>query len=442
MKTGAILPLAPAFVSQPEPHLASGTTAAQPHDELELAVFPGAGTFRLYEDDGLTEAYLRGQYEWTAIETQQPDARTWTVNIAPVEGHCDALPDTRGYTVTLRGCARPARVTVNGIDVTCNYDEAKLTACITVPKQPKSQPVVVTATSAGPIVALDVPRASAPFAHFVQYSTPEEATRQLGHVILAAPTDGAPASGGVYSAEVTFTLNKGGATETRVVKIAETTTSHVIPTPFACDGIAATTWEAEVLLHWHGAVTRTHFRSAPLFPAIPAWRATLYDCDNVTLTPADVLDADGNPNPALTWQTFAQSLAQTENFRRTYFTPLWRDHWAELREGASLATYLTTTVVSPEAREAVLAFTTNSQVTVYVNGNEIAEDVEAAIDSVHGPFVHGTRFTKAITLRAGKNTLLIHCPAEGRHWPFWYFGAALLTPDGELMPGLAYPSAD
>ncbi|MFN2283560.1 MAG: TIM-barrel domain-containing protein, partial [Anaerolineae bacterium] len=90
MKAGAILPLAPAFIPQPEPHLASGTTDAQPHDELELAVFPGSGTFRLYEDDGLTEAYLRGQYEWTAIETQQPDPHTWTVTIAPVEGDCDA----------------------------------------------------------------------------------------------------------------------------------------------------------------------------------------------------------------------------------------------------------------------------------------------------------------------------------------------------------------
>ncbi|MGC9394396.1 MAG: TIM-barrel domain-containing protein [Anaerolineae bacterium] len=437
MKAGAILPLAPPFAPQPEPHLSSGTTGSQPQDELELAVFPGAGRFRLYEDDGLTEAYLRGQYEWTAIETQQPDAHTWTVKIAPVEGHCDTLPDARGYLVALRGCARPARVTVNGSDVACDYDEAKLTAWITVPKQPKSQPVVVTAVSAGPIIALGMQRTSAPFAHFLQYSTPEETTRQLGHVILAA-------SGGddAYSAEIAFTLHKGSTMETQTVKIHETTTSHVIPIPFACDDIATTTWEAEVMLQWRDAVTRTHFRSASLFPAIPAWRATLYDRDDIELTPADVLDAAGNPNPELGWRTFAQNLAQTENFRRAYFTPLWRDHWEELREGASLATYLTSTVASPEACEAVLAFTTNSEVTVYVNGEEIAEDAGAAIDSVHGLFVHGTRFTQKVRLRAGENTLLIHCPAAAKHWPFWYFGAALLTPEGKLMPGVVYPSAE
>jgi len=442
MKAGAILPLAPAFVPQPEPHLTSGTTGSQPHDELELAVFPGSGTFRLYEDDGLTEAYLRGQHEWTVIETQQPDAHTWTVAIAPVEGHCDVLPEARGYMIALRGCARPVRVTVNGTQVACDYDEAKLTTWVFVPKQPKSQPVVVKAVSAGPIVTLGKPRASAPFAHFIQYSTPEEATQELGHVILAAPANGVPGAGDVYSAKVAFTLHKGATTETKVVEIAETSTSHVIPTPFTCDDIAPTTWEAEVMLHWRGLATRTHFRSAPLFPAVPAWRATLYNRDDVKLAPTDVLDAAGNPIPNLEWRTFAQTMAQTENFRRAYFTSLWRDHWSELREGASLATYLTATVISPEAREAVLAFTTQSDVTIYINGEAIAENVEAAIDSVHGLFVHGTRFTKPLSLRAGKNTVLIHCPAEAKHWPFWHFGAALLTPEGKLMPGVVYESAD
>ena len=432
MKAGAILPLAPQFVPQPEPHLKSGTTAAQPDDELELAVFPGTGTFRLYEDDGLTEAYLRGQFEWTAIETQQPDTYTWTVNIAPVEGHCDALPDTRRYTVALHGCARPSRVTVNGTPVACDYDRAKLTAWITVPTQPKSQPVVVQAVSARAIVALSVPRAGAPFAHFVQYSTPEEAAQQLGHVILAAPN-----TGDAYSAEIVFTLRQNDATHTQIVKIVESSTSHVIPTPFACNAVATTLWEATVMLHWRGVATRTYFRSAVLFPAIPTWRATLYNPDEVALAPADVLDTDGNPNPDLTWRTFAQTLAQTENFRHAHSTHLWRDHWVELRAGAALATYLTTTVVSPEAREAVLAFTANGPVTVYVNGMKIDEDVKAAIDSVHGLFVQGTRFTNRLHLHAGKNTLLIHCQAKGKQW---YFGAALLTPAGELLNHLGYPS--
>ncbi len=436
MKAGAILPLAPEFVPQPEPRMKSGTTAAQPLDHLELAVFPGDGAFRLYEDDGLTEGYLRGHYEWTAMATRQPDAHTWTVTIAPVEGHCDALPDARGYTAALHGCARPARVTVNGTEAACDYDAATLTAWIVVPKQPKSQPVIVTVVSDEPVVALDVQRAGAPFAHFIQYSTPEEAAQQLGHVILAAP-----GAGDVYSVEITFTLHRGGAMETQTVRIDETTASHVIPTPFAADGIAMTLWEARVTLYWQGAAIHSDFRSAPLFPAIPAWRAMLYDCDEVTLAPADVVDAAGTPNPDLSWRTFAQDLARTVNYRRAYFTHLWRDHWAAIRAGTALATYLTATVVSPESRETVLAFTANSPVTIYVNGEQVAEDVAAAIDSVHGLFVHGTRRTVTLPLRAGKNTLLVHCAAPRRERPYWHFGAALLSPSGEPLTDVVYQSA-
>jgi len=480
MKAGAILPLAPEFVPQPEPRLASGTTAAQPQDQLELAVFPGAGTFRLYEDDGLTEAYLRGQYEWTTIQTQQPDAHTWTVAIAPVEGHCDALPAARGYTVTLRGCARPARVTVNGVATPCEYDAAMLTARISVPQQPKSQPVLVAAVALDPIVALGearnwrlasedvvcllgetcalaeglspaqfrpqtlaraearrfaqaVARLGGPFVHFIQYSTPEEATQQLGHVILAAP-----AVGDAYTAEIAFTLHRNGETETQTLTIAETTASRVIPTPFACDGVALTMWEAQVTLRWRDSTLRSDFRSAPLFPAIPAWRATLYNQDETALAPADVLDAAGNPNPDLEWQTFAQDLARTVNYRRAHFSHLWRAHWGELRAGKPLATYLTATVVSPEVRKAVLAFTANSPATIWVNGAEVAEDPAAEIDSAHGLFVHGTRFTKPFALCAGKNTLLVHCTPNAKGWPFWHFGAALLSPSGELLSDVVY----
>ncbi len=434
MKAGAILPLAPEFIPQPEPHLTSGTTASQPHDDLELVVFPGTGTFRLYEDDGLTDTYLRGQYEWTAIETEQPDARTWTVNIAPVEGHCDALPETRGYTVTMRGCSRPMRVTVNGEKAPWEYDEAKLTTWVTVPKRPKSQPVVVSMVGARPIVALDVQHKGAPFAHFLQYSTPEEATRQLGHVILAGPMNGDP-----YTAEIAFTIHRNGATKTQVVDITETTTSHVIPTPFACDGIAKMTWEAEVMLHWRGVTTRTRFRSAALFPAIPTWRATLYNLDEVALTPTDVLDAAGNPSPNLVWRTLTQNLAETENYRRAYFAYLERSRWSPATAESPRAAYLTTTVVSPEAREAVLAFTATGPVTVYVNGAKVGEDAKAAIDSVHGLFVHGTRFTGKLYLRAGTNTLLIHYPKTDRRW---HFGATLLALSGELLGDVVYQSAD
>jgi hypothetical protein len=154
VRAGAILPLAADFAPADDDALKSGTTGAQPQDWLELAVFPGAGDFRLYEDDGLTEAYRDGQAEWTPFHTAQPDSHTWIVTVDPVEGHCDALPAARGYTVTLKGCAEPAQVTVNGEPADWSYDAAGLTLSIVVPRQPKAQPITVKATADGECVAL------------------------------------------------------------------------------------------------------------------------------------------------------------------------------------------------------------------------------------------------------------------------------------------------
>jgi len=67
MKAGAILPLAPP----------ANTTDAILKDRLIVSVFPGAdGAFRLYEDDGITQAYQEGQYEWTEITTHIQHADT------------------------------------------------------------------------------------------------------------------------------------------------------------------------------------------------------------------------------------------------------------------------------------------------------------------------------------------------------------------------------
>lgn len=49
---GAILPLGPAM----------NHTGGRPWDELTLEIFPGEGEFTLYEDDGLMDAFERGEY--------------------------------------------------------------------------------------------------------------------------------------------------------------------------------------------------------------------------------------------------------------------------------------------------------------------------------------------------------------------------------------------
>jgi hypothetical protein len=225
--------------------------------------------------------------------------------------------------------------------------------------------------------------------------------------------------------------------ETHTTHLTQATQSHILATPFAAAAVAPTQWEADVHLRWREAQIHTRHRSAALFPAIPAWRVVIFNRETAPLTPEAALADAARPTPTLDWRTFAQTLAD-ETFQRAYFALLWRDHWQAMMADEPLTTYLLANVASPEARDAVIEFTSNSAVTLYLNGEPVAENVNAAENSALGRFVHGTRKTVPVKLRAGDNTLLVDCPAEHKGWPFWFFGAALTTPKGELLTDLAF----
>ncbi|MGD9315956.1 MAG: glycoside hydrolase family 31 protein, partial [Anaerolineae bacterium] len=156
MKAGTILPLAAPFETLSPPHLSSGTTAAIPGDRLVLSVFPGAsGRFRLYEDDGLTEAYRKGHCEWTQIAARMEDPNTWELQIAPVEGQCDLLPAQRGFEIRLEGSRLPDQVLLDGAELRdWHYDPEALRTTIHVPARDKGQSVTVTALARDGISAL------------------------------------------------------------------------------------------------------------------------------------------------------------------------------------------------------------------------------------------------------------------------------------------------
>jgi hypothetical protein len=146
LKAGAILPLAPL----------ARTTDAIPKDQLILSIFPGAeGAFRLYEDDGITQAYQEGQCEWTEIRTRMEGENTWVVHVAPAEGRCDALPDQRQVEVRLEGSRQPQKVMLDGTAIgDWTYNPETLTTTIHVPMRDKRQPVTIMAVAEGSISAL------------------------------------------------------------------------------------------------------------------------------------------------------------------------------------------------------------------------------------------------------------------------------------------------
>src|SRR5437016_14338256 len=82
------------------------------HDELRVRVFPGGHSmFTLYEDDGATIAYQRGELRTTEI-TQTTTATSLTVTIAAAHGNYRNAPGRRAAIVEIAG-VQPKSVTLD-----------------------------------------------------------------------------------------------------------------------------------------------------------------------------------------------------------------------------------------------------------------------------------------------------------------------------------------
>jgi alpha-glucosidase len=106
VRGGAILPLGPVVQH----------TGERPLDELTLQIYPeGTSRFELYEDDGRSNAYRRGQYALTPIVCDTASGRV-TVRIDAATGDRSVLPAGRRYRLRLR-VGRPAAVAVDGTEL-------------------------------------------------------------------------------------------------------------------------------------------------------------------------------------------------------------------------------------------------------------------------------------------------------------------------------------
>ncbi len=480
VKAGAILPLASEFGAVAPPKLRSGATDAQPKDRLVIAVFPGAtGGFSLYEDDGLTEAYQQGQYEWTTI-TSESDGDTWRVSIFPVEGHCDALPAARSYEIRLEGSAAPDAVTLNGAAARWRYHEELLRTVIETPPLSKSQVLIIEARALGKIVALgeahnracvtadvqrllrgsagtpwygepleldavldlpDIPgkrdavaRLGGPFARFLPFTTREEASQQLGRVIVGAPADGS-----AYDVEVRFKLHRGVEPQVETAHYVQTTQAQVLNAPFAFDGVLrAQRCEAEVTFNWHGASWTECFGGPLLFPTIPLWRAVAVPAEDSPTAEA-MVGLDGTLNPAFDWRDFIQDVDAIPALDEPHAVHFLREYKAELEAKEALVGTIATMVVSPGEQEAVVEFRSGGMPFLYANGVPLTVLPNAA--AAAAPiWSRPIERTVPFTLRAGENTLLIRTvPApDSPHPHWWFFGARLVTSDGAPLVDVEY----
>jgi alpha-glucosidase len=112
VKGGSIIPMWP-----------EGTLSWRTRDrtELDLDVYPrDDGAFTLYEDDGVTRAYARGESAEQTFTTTRTASGTW-VGIGPVVGHYAGQADRRRYRLTVHDLGLTTRVSV-GDTVLPRYD--------------------------------------------------------------------------------------------------------------------------------------------------------------------------------------------------------------------------------------------------------------------------------------------------------------------------------
>lgn len=283
-RSGAVIPLMrPAF------HLAEA-----PLDHLDVLVFPGAdGSFRLYEDDGESEAYLRGEYEWTTFSSVRDEAGNQHIRTAPVAGHCPTLPATRGYTVTLLGMLPPVRVVDgSGVDLSWTFEEATHRLQIELPPRLKSEAWTVSVVGSPMSAAKRQEPAhsgagdTAPFAHTILYTASDDAQRQLGHLVLIPPHDSLP-----WDVEVVWRDRRPHmVTETRQ-SVPNLSAETLLTTPFALDldaELQPRHWEVQTRFVKDNDTIVTTSGGPYINPLIQRWSVRYADDDQWHIRQADV----------------------------------------------------------------------------------------------------------------------------------------------------------
>jgi alpha-glucosidase (family GH31 glycosyl hydrolase) len=84
----------------------------RPLDTLVVDIYGSqAGSFNLYEDDGVSLEYKAGKYAWTPIVFSKSGRNE--LSVGPTKGEFTGQPQVRAYELRFHGVGKPASVTVN-----------------------------------------------------------------------------------------------------------------------------------------------------------------------------------------------------------------------------------------------------------------------------------------------------------------------------------------
>jgi alpha-glucosidase len=129
-KAGAIIPMQPAMKY----------TGEKPVDTIELDIFPGNGSYDLYEDDGVSLDYQQGIFSITRMRSKE-ESSSLQIAIDKPEGKF--TPAGHGYKLRVHVGQQPARVVENGVELSdWRYDEEQKILFVAIKGNNRSNIVV------------------------------------------------------------------------------------------------------------------------------------------------------------------------------------------------------------------------------------------------------------------------------------------------------------
>lgn len=136
--------LAPAGAIIPLDGRKTGNDCGNP-ESLEILIYRGNGSFKLYEDDGESLAYRDGHYAETEFKLEETGS-TLKFTVSPAEGDLTLIPSSRKYVFSFRDVVSADKISVaaNGetVDFTAEKDENGLS--VTVDGVGTNKSVIIT----------------------------------------------------------------------------------------------------------------------------------------------------------------------------------------------------------------------------------------------------------------------------------------------------------
>ncbi len=148
-----------------------------------------------------------------------------------------------------------------------------------------------------------------------------------------------------------------------------------------------------------------------------------------------MLNPDGTPNADIDWRSYRQNPEAATNVLQPFGFSLLDGVRPRVKTDEPLAAYVVTTLDSPAAREVFLGVEFTGNIDALLNTPALepaAFTPKEALMPMFAPWLGSRPAFYRLSLRAGRNTLVIHTSPKGKG-TFWGIGAVIYDAEGQIL---------